>query len=81
MNDSMKVIAAMLLIRERDAHNRDDHAAAIAYANAYAWLCYAVENRDDCLSQFDGYDEASELLKKINFNYLWEMEDLFRANE
>ena len=81
MNDSFEVIAAMFLIREREARKRKDYSAAVAYANAYDWLCYAIENRDDCLSQFDGYDEANEFLKKINFNYLWEMEDLFKANE
>lgn len=81
MNDSMKVIAAMFLIRERDARKRGDHSAAVAYANAYDWVCYAVENNDDCLSQFDGYDEANEFLKKINFNYLWEMEDLIQKGE
>ena len=73
MNDSFEVIAAMFLIRERDAHNRGDHPAAIAYANAYDWLCYAVDNRDDCLCQFDGYDEANNFINNNNFKSLWEM--------
>lgn len=79
MNDSMKVIAAMFLIREREARKRKDYSAAVAYANAYDWLCYAIENRDDCLSQFDDYDEANKFINSHNFKYLWEMEDLIKG--
>ena len=78
MNDSMAMIALMFLIRERDARKRNDHGAAVAYANAYDFLCYAVENRDDCLSQFDGYDEANQFLNNTEYKYLWELEDLFK---
>jgi hypothetical protein len=53
MNDSIKVIAMLFLIREREAQERKDYGAAVAYANAYDWLCYAVHDRNDCLSQFD----------------------------
>ena len=81
MNDPFEVIAAMFLIREREARERGEHAAAVAYANAYDLLCYAVDDRDDCISQFDGYDEANKFLNSHNFKYLWEMEECFRANE
>ena len=81
MNDSIEVIATMFLIREREAHERGEYAAAVAYANAYDFLCYAVENRDDCLSQFDGYDEANKFLNSHNFKYLWEMEEFFKTNK
>ena len=79
MNDSFAVIAAMFLIREQDARKRGDHGAAVAYANAYDLLCYAVENRDDCLSQFDSYNKANKFLNSTNCGELWELEDRFNA--
>ena len=81
MNDSFEVIAMMFLIRERDAHNRGDHSAAVAYANAYDLLCYAVEGRDDCLGQFDGYDEANKFLNNTVFGELFALEDIFKHPE
>ena len=78
MNDSFEVIAAMFLIREREAHNRGEYAAAVAYANAYDFLCYAVDNRDDCLSQFDGYDEANDFINSHNDIDMWMMEEFFK---
>ena len=79
MNNPFAVVATMFLIREKDAQKRGDHSAAVAYANAYDLLCYAVENRDDCLSQFDGYDKANDFLNSINCGELWELEDRFNA--
>ena len=81
MNDSFEVIAAMFLIREREARNRGEYAAAVAYANAYDFLCYAVDNRDDCLSQFDGYEEANKFLNTTIFGDLWNLEDIFKHPE
>lgn len=77
MNNPFAVVATMFLIREHDAQKRGDHGAAVAYANAYDLLCYAIENRDDCLSQFDGYDKANEFLNSINCGELWELEEIF----
>lgn len=81
MNDSFEVIAAMFLIREREAHERGEHAAAVAYANAYDLLCYAVDDRDDCISQFDGYTEANNFINNNIFGDLWAMEDMFKHPE
>ena len=78
MNNPFEVIATMFLVRERNAHERGDHAAAVAYANAYDLLCYAVEGRDDCLSQFDGYGEANDFLNHTNYDDLWELENKFK---
>ena len=77
MNNSFEVIAAMFLIRERNAHERGEYAAAVAYANAYDLLCYAVEDCDDCISQFDGYNEANDFINSHEHVSLWMMEDLF----
>lgn len=78
MNDSIEVIAAMFLIREKEARDRKDYGAAVAYANAYDWLCYAVDNRDDCLCQFDSYTEANELLNSNEYGNLWELENIYK---
>lgn len=78
MNDSFEVIAAMFLIRERDARERKDYGAAVAYANAFDLLCYAVDGRDDCLSQFDGYKEANDFINSHDDIDMWMMEELFK---
>lgn len=74
MNEMLKVIAMMFLIREKSARERKDYGAAVAYANAYDMLCYAVRERSDCLCQFDGYDEAiyclDDLPRNINISDL-----------
>lgn len=80
MNDLIKIIAALFLIREREANERKRYDAAVAYANAYDWLCYAAEDRDDCLSMFDGYSEASDFINSVDFKWLWELEELFKNN-
>ena len=79
MNNPFAVVAMLCLMRERDARARGDHGAAVAYANAYDWLCYAVDDRDDCLSQFDGYAEANEFLNAHANVDLWMMEDIFKG--
>lgn len=80
MNDSMKVIAMLFLIREHEAQERKDYGAAVAYANAYDMLCYAVHNRDDCLSQFDGYKEAIHYLNQlIDGTDIWDLEEIYKG--
>jgi len=79
MNDSFEVIAAMFLIREKEAQDRKDYGAAVAYANAYDWLCYAVDNRDDCLCQFDGYKEANDLLNEEEYGHISELEGIYKG--
>ena len=81
MNDAFEVIAMMFLIREKEAQDRKDYGAAVAYANAFDLLCYAVEGRDDCLSQFDGYTEANDFLNTSVFGELWALEDMFKHPE
>ena len=79
MNDSFEVIAAMFLVREKEAQDRKDYGAAVAYANAYDWLCYAVDSRDDCLCQFDGYKEANDLLNKEEYGHISELEGIYKG--
>lgn len=80
MNDSFEVIAMLFLIREREAQERKDYGAAVAYANAYDWLCYAVHNRDDCLCQFDGYEEANHYLNQlIDGTDIWDLEEIYKG--
>lgn len=79
MNDSIKVIAAWFLIREKAAQERKDYGAAVAYANAYDMLCYAVDDRDDCISQFDDYEDALALLNKKEFGHISELEGIYKG--
>lgn len=79
MNNSIKVIAAWFLIREKAAQERKDYGAAVAYANAYDMLCYAVDDRDDCISQFDGYEDALALLNKEEFGHISELEGIYKG--
>lgn len=79
MNDSMQIIAAMFLLREREAQARKDYGAAVAYANAYDLLCYAIDQRDDCLCQFDGYEEANRLLNTTEVGNVWELEGIVKG--
>lgn len=78
MNDLIQVIATLFLIREKDAAQRKEFAAAVAYANAYDLLCYAVHDRDDCLCQFDGYDEANRFLNAHPNVDVWDLEEIFK---
>ena len=79
MNHSMDVIAALFLIREKEAHERKDYAAAVAYANAYDLLCYAIYNNEECISQFDGYENALALLNKAEYSDIWELEGIYKG--
>ena len=79
MNDSIKIIAAWFLVREKAAQERKDYGAAVAYANAYDMLCYAVDDRDDCISQFDGYEDALALLNKDEFGHISELEGIYKG--
>ena len=79
MNNSIKIIAAWFLVREKAARERKDYGAAVAYANAYDMLCYAVDDRDDCISQFDGYEDALALLNKDEFGHISELEGIYKG--
>lgn len=79
MNNSIKIIAAWFLVREKVAQERKDYSAAVAYANAYDMLCYAVDDRDDCISQFDGYEDALALLNKDEFGHISELEGIYKG--
>lgn len=80
MNNSMKIIAMLFLIREREAQERKDYGAAVAYANAYDLLCYAVHDRDDCISQFGGYEEANHYLNQlVDGTDVWDLEEIYKG--
>ena len=81
MNEKLfKIIAVLCLIREKYHRERKEFWGATAYANAYDWISYALEGRDDCLSQFDGFEEAEKFLNEHpNFD-AWELEEIFRED-
>ena len=79
MNKEMfYALASLFLIREKRAREDKRHDAAVAYANAYDWLCYAVEDNSDCLMMFDDMDEAVEFANQHKDSYIWELEDFFK---
>ena len=81
MNEKLfKIIAVLCLVREKEHRERKEFWGATAYANAYDWICYALEGRDDCLSQFDGFEEAEKFLNEHSNFDAWELEEIFRED-
>ena len=78
-NTILKAVAVMFLIREEAARTRKDHGAAVAYANAYDWICSALEGREDSLSLFDGFDQALDFVKAHSGKAPWEYEEIFKG--
>jgi len=77
----MKILAVLFLVRAEDHNKRKEFWGAVAYSNAYDWLCYAIEGRDDCLSMFDGYDIAEKFVKDNPDVAAWELEEIFDKRE
>lgn len=79
MNEMMKLIAVMFLLRSQEHRNKKEFWGAMAYNNAFDWLCYALEDNKDCLSQFDGYDEAKAFIKEHPDLDMWALEDFIKG--
>lgn len=79
MNEMMKLIAVMFLLRAQEHRDRKEFWGAIAYDNAFDWLCYAFEGNEDCLSQFDGYFEAKAFIEKHPDLDMWAIEDFIKG--
>ena len=77
----LRILCAFFLIREERASDRKEHAAAVAYANAYDLLCYAMHDRKDCISMFDDFDEAMQFAFDNRDVDVWELEEIFRNRE
>ena len=74
-----RALAAWFLIREEQAQNRKDYGAAVAYANAYDMLGYAIEQNKDCLYQFDDMDEAIQFAFENQNASFWELEEIYKG--
>jgi hypothetical protein len=79
MNEIMRILAVMFLQREQVADNAKAYGAAIAYRNAFDLLCYALEDNENCISQFDGYDEAKAFIKEHPNLDMWALEDFIKG--
>ena len=79
MNEMMKLIAVMFLLRAQEHRNKNEFWGAIAYDNAFDWLCYALENNKDCLSQFDGYEEAKAFIEEHPDLNTWALENFIKG--
>lgn len=75
----MKIVAVMFLFREKICDNTKHYGAAIAYANAFDLMLYALTGCSDCVSQFSGYEEAVEFIKAHPDADFWELEDIFKG--
>ena len=77
-----KILAAMFALRAKYYEDRKEYDTAIAYANAYDMVSYAVRGRWDCLSQFGWADEAEDLINKVGADIdFYELEDLIRGGQ
>ena len=79
MNEMMKLIAVMFLLRAQEHRNKNEFWGAIAYDNAFDWLCYALEDNKDCLSQFDGYEEAKAFIEEHPDLNTWALENFIKG--
>ena len=79
MNEMMKLIAVMFLLRAQEHANKSEFWGAIAYDNAFDLLCYALEDNKDCISQFDGYYEAKAFIKEHPDLDMWTLEDFIKG--
>jgi len=79
MTELMKIIAVMFLFREKICDDTKHYGTAIAYANAYDLLMYALTNCKDCIQQFSGYEEAEAFIKAYPNADFWELEDIFKG--
>lgn len=76
----LKILAAIFAMRAVYYRDRGEHAAAIAYDNAFDMLAYAVNENWDCLSQFGWSDEAEDLINKVGADIdFWDLEDLIKG--
>ena len=79
MTELMKIIAVLFLYREKIADGAKAYGAAIAYANAFNLLMYGLIDCVDCVSQFEGYEQAVEFIKAHPDADFWELEDIFKG--
>lgn len=79
MDVLMKIAAVMFLIREKEHADIKEFHGAIAYANAFDVMMYALAGYADCLSQFEGYEQAVEFIKTHPDANFWELEDIFKG--
>lgn len=79
MDELMKIVAVMFLIREQEHREKREFWGAGAYANAFDWLMYALNGCSDCVSQFEGYEQAVEFVKSHPDANFWELEDIFKG--
>lgn len=79
MDELMKIVAVMFLLREKRNDEKKEYYGAVAYANAFDLLMYALTDCSDCVSQFDGYEQAVEFIKAHPDANFWELEEIFKG--
>lgn len=79
MDELMKIAAVMFLVREKKHDDVKDFYGAVAYANAFDMMMYALTGCSDCLCQFEGYEQAVEFVKAHPDANFWELEEIFKG--
>jgi hypothetical protein len=78
MPELLKIIGVMFLLREQEHRDKRESWGATAYANAFDLLCYGLKDDEDCVRQFDGYEQAKEFIKEHPTLDFWELEDCIK---
>ena len=79
MNEIMRILAVMFLQREQVADNAKAYGTAIAYRNAFDLLCYALKDDEDCISQFEGYEQAKAFINEHPNLEFWDLENCIKG--
>jgi len=72
---NLKLIAMMFLVRSYYYAERKDFERSGSYKTAYHLLCYAIHDREDCISNFDFYEPASQFIFEHPYMDTWDYED------
>lgn len=71
----LKIIACMFLMREYYWNSVKDYARACAYKTAYHLVAYAIHDREDCIGEFDNYEDAAQFVHEHPYMDIWYYED------
>jgi len=77
MEKLLKLVACMFLARSHYYAMRKDFERSGSYKTAYHLLCYAIHDREDCISNFDFYEPASDLLFQHPYMDVWDYEEIY----
>ena len=76
------ILATMFAMRSVFWREKGEPAIATTYDNAYDMLAYVIDDRWDCLSQFDFATIAEQFIDKIGTDIdLWDLEEIIKGDK